>query len=234
MSSVNRRLLTFLTVTLSVVSFLILSSFAVVWANGLKFNKENGTFEKTVLIAIDGGTNDYSVYLNDRFISPSVPYRIRNILPGSYKLELKKVGFKTWEQHYRLSEGQIGIVNSPVLIAEKPLVTSSLDDLKTTLLAPFDYGISITSGELIDRGALVTRFATLPIQIHRYNDLYLYQVENRLRIFNPINSQDDLIYESSRGGQLPITLFPATWQVGVAEVDQVKLINLTIPASTER
>lgn len=233
MRTLNRQMLTFLVGTLSVVSFLILSSFAVVWANGLKFNSDTGTFEKTVLIAIDSNFAEQDVYINGKLVSSSVPYRARNLLPGNFRVDIKKDGFRTWSQNFRLSEGQVGIIDSPTLLAVEPLISISETDIKSKLLDSLDFGLMLQLGELTDRGVLVTRFAESPLQIHRFNTLYLYQVGNELRLFNAAGSQDDLIYTAERDGQIPLSLFPNTWQIGVAEINQSKLINLTIPTSKD-
>ena len=229
----RRQLLSVVAGTLAVLSFLILSSYAVVWANGLRFNPSSGSFDKTVLIAIESDRIDAGLFLNGEKITGQIPYRIRNLLPGTYLVELTKVGFYPWKKTFFLSEGQVGLITDPVLLADPPLITDSLVGLAPRLTSQLGNGLSLTDGELTDRGTFITRFSRSPLQVHGFNGSYLYQDGNELRLFIPAGTQDFLIYQATQADQLPIALFEKTWQVAVTDNNQVRLINLTIPVVSE-
>jgi hypothetical protein len=224
----HRKVLTTLAGTMAVLAFLIISSVAVVWANGLRYNTTTGSFEQTVLIAIDGDPQYVDVLLDGKKITNHVPYRIRNLLPGQYKIELAKAGFQTWTQTFWLSKGQVGLIVDPHLIAARPLMTTAESPLITSDLGSLDFGLQLSSGELTDRGELISRFGQSPLQVHRFNEFYLYQVGNELRLFLVKGSQDYLIYNSHETKRLPLALYPSTWQVAVTDGLVTKLINLTI------
>ncbi|MEK7202609.1 MAG: PEGA domain-containing protein [Patescibacteria group bacterium] len=228
----HRRFIAFLAGTLAVAAFLVISSAAVVWANGLRYNNSTGSFEKTVLIAIDSNRAELTVTLNGVKVADQIPYRARNLLQNTYVVELSKVGFQTWKQIFLLSEGQIGLIKDPVLIAQIPLVTNAEAGLTPILTGQLDFGLNLADGELSDGGTLVTRFGRSPLQVHRFNEYYLYQDGNQLRLFIPAGTQDYLIHQSGQIGQLPIELFEDTWQVAIQDGTSVKLINLTIPTAT--
>lgn len=232
MSLKSRQSLTVLAGILAVTSFLIISSFAVVWANGLRFNPTTGSFEQTVLIAIDGPDQTADVLLNGEKVSSEIPYRIRNLLPDHYTVSLVKNGFQTWQQSFWLSVGQVGLITNPTLIAKEPLVSTADSQLVTKLMDPLDFGLSLESGELKDKGVLITRFGNTPVQVHRYNDYYLYQVDGDLRVFIPQGTQDYLIYRATAPGQLSLILYPNNWQVAVSDGSTTKLVNLTIPGTS--
>ncbi|MDP3992929.1 MAG: hypothetical protein Q8Q05_01825 [bacterium] len=228
----HRRLITFLVGTLVVSAFLILSSAAVVWANGLRYNSSTGSFEKTVLIAVSSSRAELAVSLNGEKVADQIPFRARNLLRGTYVVELSKVSFQTWKQTFSLSEGQIGLIEDPVLIAQTPLVTESEAGLTPKLTDRLEFGLSLTEGEFTDHGTLITRFGRSPLQIHRFKSYYIYQDSDQLRLFIPAGTQDYLIYQAGQTVQLPIELFVDTWQVAVQDGTEVKLINLTIPTAT--
>lgn len=234
MASNYSRNLTALASTLAVITFVIVSSVAVVWANGLRYNPTTGSFEQTVLIAVDSDNQNVNVNLNGQVVSDHIPYRVRNLLPDSYALTMDKEGFQSWHQTFRLSRGQVGLVSNPTFVATKPLVTVADSQLKLIIQPPLDFGLDLNSGELSDRGDFITRFSQSPIQVHRINSYYLYQVGNQLRLFVPAGSQDWLVYTASTDSLLPLILYPSTWQVAVTDGDSTKLVNLTIPGSTER
>lgn len=232
MAPKHRQLITFLAGALAIGAFLVISSAAVVWANGLRYNSSTGSFEKTVLIAIDSNRADVTVTLNGLKVADQIPYRARNLLSDTYVVELSKVGFQNWKQTFSLSEGQIGLIEEPVLIAKSPLITDSDAGLTPKITDQLDFGLSLTEGELCDGGTLITRFGRSPLQVHRFNTYYFYQDGSQLRLFLPAGTQDYLIYQSSQSLQLPIELFEDTWQIAVQDGLKVKLINLTIPTAT--
>ncbi|MEK9167397.1 MAG: carboxypeptidase-like regulatory domain-containing protein [Patescibacteria group bacterium] len=218
---------TFVAIT-AVLAFLIISSAAVVWANGLRFNSTTGSFEQTVLIAIDGSPQYVDVLLDGKKIADHIPYRIRNLSPDNYVVELTKPGFQTWRQTFRLSKGQVGLITDPTLIAKEPLITTTPAPLAIKILEDIDFGLELVGGELRDGGELINRFSVKPLQAHRFNNYYLYQLGDELRIFLPTGSQDFLVYRSQDQVKLPLALYPPTWQLAIIDSGATKFINLTI------
>ena len=227
----QKKLLTALAGTTAVLAFLIISAASVVWANGLRYNTSTGSFEQTVLIAIDSNPQYVDVLLDGKEVANHIPYRVRNLLPGHYTIELTKRGFQSWKQDFWLSKGQVGLINDPTMIAREPLVTTAESPLITSNLETLDFGLQLTGGELTDGGELITRFSQIPLQVHRFNEFYLYQAGNDLRLFLITGSQDYLIYHSQVTEKLPLALYPSTWQVAVTDGSVTKLVNLTIPNS---
>ncbi|OGG37410.1 hypothetical protein A2110_01705 [Candidatus Jorgensenbacteria bacterium GWA1_54_12] len=229
MATKKRRLLTTLAATTAVLAFLIISAASVVWANGLRYNTATGAFERTVLVAVDGSPQYVDVLLNGTKLTNHIPYRVRNLLPGHYTVELEKPGFQTWTQSFWLSVGQVGLIKDPTLIASKPLITTSSSPLGGNNLEKLDFGLELSGGELTDSGELITRYSRDPFQIHRFNQYYLYQVGSELRLYLTNGSQDYLIYTAQDSKKLPLALYPSTWQVAVEDGSAVKMIDLTTP-----
>ena len=228
MNTKRRKLLTTLAALTAILAFTIISASAVVWANGWRYNSSTGSFDQTVLIAVDGSAQKIEVLLDGIKVADHIPYRVRNLLPGSYTVELSKDGFQSHRQTFWLSSGQVGLINDPVLIAKQPLVTTTVSPLVTAELDAFDFGLLLTGGELTDRGELVSRFSVTPLQVHRFNDFYLYELGNELRLYLKAGSQDYLVYRAERVEKLPLALYPATWQVAVTDGKLTRLVNLTI------
>lgn len=227
MAARQKRLLTKLAGATAILAFLIISSAAVVWANGLRYSSATGSFEQTVLIAVNGSTPEVGVWLNGKKVSDRIPYHVRNLLPGHYVVELTKNGYQTWRQSFWLSKGQIGLIDDPTLIALKPLTVSAELPIATGKLDRLDFGLQLSDGELTDNGELITRFSQTPLQIHRFNDFYLYQVGGELRLFQSRTSQDFPFYRSANSALLPLTLFQSTRQVEVVDGTDAWLVSLT-------
>lgn len=197
MSKINSRLIRFFVSALAVTAFLVLSSVAVVWANGLKFNPKTGNFQRTVLVAVETEMiKEAKIYLNGELIGFQSPIRVRGLLPGIYNLEIHKDGYHSWRQSFNLAAGQIGVVKAPVLIAKNPKVEV---DPMGEIIEPtrqFDLGLSLVGGELYDRGTFITRFAKEPTAVFRYNGWYIYRIDNVLRAYTKEGPHDILLYEA--------------------------------------
>jgi len=230
-SRVNRRRwITLLAGLLAIAAFLILSSVVLVWANGLKFNPQTGSFEKTVLVAVEGDLEDVTITINDEIVGYGTPLRVRNLIPGRYQVKVNKAHFRSWQQTFWLKAGQVGLIRDPILIAAEPLVTRSTQLRTVPERSPIDSGLTLENGELRDRGILITRFTAVPNQVHRFNKAYLYQVERELRLFWKEGSQDFLVFTFNSSERRELAIFTATWQVAFNDGDSVILVNLTIPS----
>jgi len=228
MTAKRRRLLNSLAGLLLVSVFLIISTFAVAWASGVQFNVKTGTFEATSVIGIRANLEDVVVKLNGEIVGTATPLQLRNLTPGHYTLEISKLNFQTWHQSYDLVAGQAGVIEELTLIAMQPLISES-PNLRIIPTEPFDVGLAAVDGELLDRGKVVTRLTTNPVQAHRFQNGYIYQIKNDLRYFLPSGTEDYSVYIGTNSAILPLNLYPSGWQIAVKDNEQVKLINLTIP-----
>lgn len=227
----RRQMLTFLAGTLAVASFLILSSIAVVWANGLRFNHDTRRFEQTVVVAVESKQEYIGVklYLNGELISQEVPYQKRGILPGNYELLLQKEGYQAWRQNFELSASEVGLIKDFRLVAVSPKATV-LENFAMTVEPYFDTGLSLNqSGELLDNNELVSRFVTQPTQVRRFGPGYLYQINNELRLFFPEGPQDYPIYKLSSSIPARIMVRPSSWEIIVEEGSVVTQLELDKP-----
>lgn len=233
MAKRRTQVVTFFAGALAVVSFFILSSIAVVWANGLRFNPDTKRFEQTVVVAVESkqNYNDLAVYLNGERVGEEVPFQKRGLVPGQYELTIQKAGFQPWRQVFNLSANEVGLVKEFQLIAVSPKISQPAG-LSFFVEPYFDTGLTLsTDGELIDGNTLVSRFVVQPKLARRFGSGYLYQLEKQLRLFVPEGPQDYLIYTLADSAPAHITIHPADWQIAVQENNAVKLIELTVPQS---
>lgn len=230
MTAKRRRALNLVAGMLLVSVFLIISTLAVAWASGVQFNLKTGTFEATAVIGIQAKLENVTVKLNSNIVGTATPLQLRNLQPGHYVLEISKPNFQTWHENYDLVAGQAGVVEDLNLIAVQPLISQS-PNLKIVPIEPFDVGLAAVDGELLDRGKVITRLTSTPVQAHRFHDGYIYQTKNDLRYFSPLGTEDYSIYLAADSGIVPINLYPSGWQIAVSDNGQIKLINLTIPTA---
>jgi hypothetical protein len=213
----------------AVVAFLALSSVAVIWANGLHYNPRTHTFEQTAVIAVEAKLDQVRVKLNGELMATETPWFGRGLNAGPYELLIERDGYFPFRKNFTLSPTQVGLVKDVTLIAQQPKI-SNLDNLiqlsETRIL---DAQLNLVNGELLDRGQLITRFSQDPLQAHRFNDGYLYQQDNTLRLYLPESNQDWLITTLVNNDVAALKLLPGAWQVMVRNGDQTELIELTVP-----
>lgn len=233
MGTKRRRIVSVLAALFGVSAFFILSSIAVVWANGLRFNPETRRFEQTVVIAVesDRDREGVEVYLNGEQVAQEVPFQLRGLVPGHYELLLREVGFQPYTLTFNLGPGEVKLIRDYQPIAVNPLVT--VDPERVVFVEPaFETGLRITSdGELLDRDRLVTRLIDDPIIARRFNTGYIYQLGAELRFYLPDGPHDYLIYQLSSNLPARINTRPGSWEIVVQEGETVKVISLTKPTN---
>ncbi len=231
MTSPRRQLITFLAGTFAVIAFLVLTTIALVWSNGLKFNPDTRRFEQTVVVAVDNQEKekDLTILINGEKVGTEIPFQKRNLVPGFYEVQISKEGFQSWRQTFSLQAGQVGLIDKYQTIAVKPTIKELEEPLK--FADPlFETGLSLSDdGELTDRGKLVTRFGVHPVIARRFNDGYLYQINNELRLFFIDGPQDFLVYQLSTQNPALLVTKPSAWQVYLSDNGSWKRIDLLIP-----
>jgi len=225
------RLQALLAAVLATIAFLLLSSMAIIWANGLRFNPITRKFEQTAVLAIDQKLENIRVKVNSVLVATETPWQGRSLAAGPYQVILEKTGFYPFEQTFNLTPGEVGLVTNIIFIAETPKVTSLEAGVELPEQTVFDFQLSIVDGELLDRGRLVTRFSQLPIQVHRFNANYLYQQNNELRLFLPISHQDFLLTTLPHSELVPLQVLPGAWQVIFKTGATASLLELTVPSA---
>ncbi len=216
----------------AVAAFFILSSIAVVWANGLRFNPETKRFEQTVVVAIesDDSWEDVNVFLNGETVATEIPTQLRGLVPGYYELLLQQDGYQPYFQAFTLSAGEAKLIRDYQPIAASPRVVVDPDRIVFAEPA-FEAGLRVTTdGELLDRNNLVTRFIDNPLLARRFNDSYVYQLGNELRLYMPEGPHDYLIYTLASDNAAKLNIRAGAWEIVLQEGETVKVISVTKPA----
>ncbi len=220
------KLLNILAWTLVVVAFFVLSSVAIVWANGLKFNPEKRSFEQTSVIAIQSNLPGVTIKLNGKILANSAPAEFKSLAAGNYSVSIEKLGYFPWRQSFNLAAGQVGLINHAHLIAQQPNIqVVKASDYPFSSSNAFDVGLSSQNNELVDGGALVSRFSGDLIQAHRFLDGYVYQIGSQLHLFYSDGPQDYLLYTAKKSTLIPLVFPPISSQFALINGDQALLVS---------
>lgn len=226
---VTQKRLSYVAGVMAVVAFVLLAGGAIVWANGWQFDIDSGQFQPTAVIGIEvTQPTSAKVYLNDELVSQALPITLRGLKPGFYQLRLTSPGYYDWLQSWQLTAGQaVKVSRGSSLILKNP--TPKVTALEGQFISEpaFDDNIAISnSGEITDSGHLVTTLTAAPTRFNRFNDGYIYQAGNQLRLFFPQGFQDYLIYQLPSDQLAQLKFDPGSWRVLLASGDQQLTLDL--------
>jgi len=216
--------------TFGVLIFIILTTFTLYWANGLKFDPTNRTFAQTSVVSVETELENIEILLNGKKVASEAPYQVRNLSPGRYELSVTKDGYHPYQRTFTLGAGEVGIAEDIDLIAIKPLVTDLPESARFISPTKFSNRIVLQGGDLIDGTEFITRFSIVPVQVHRFSSFYLYQQGKNFHVFVPDTNQDFVVYSASAAKYVPINSIPNSYSFVVNENGKKKLINLTLPS----
>ena len=218
---------------IAVVVFFFACGVTIIWANGLKFNFSTHSFETTALISIESSLSNVNVYLNGELVGNETPLQLRKLSAGYYTVKITSPGFYDFTKNFQLASNGVGVVDNLVLIAQNPKITT-LDSSTApsyVVYPTFDTGLSLSDGELFDGTKLITRFGQEPIQIHRFDTGYIYQVGKEIRLFLPTSNLDSLLYTAADTTPAKILVRPSNWIIYVYEGNSVKQIEIIKPSA---
>ena len=214
------------------VVFLIVSSLAVAWANGLVFDPARRSFQRSVIVSVEASLKEVEIFLNDKLVASEAPISFRGLRAGRHQIRIEKDGYHSWQESWQLEYGQVGLIAGSVrLIAKEPTVESSIGQLGPSVT--YDLGLEVgKTGELLDSGRFVTSFAVAPIGAHRFYDGYIYQIGSEIRLAWPKAALDFPIFGLAETGQLspaPLVVDESNWLIRLQAADRVVTVHLLIP-----
>ncbi len=209
-------------------AFVTITVFSLLWVNGLSYDRATGSFEQTSVIAIEEKLNDVTVTLNGLKVGTELPLQQRQLKAGLYELEIARAGYRSFVKNIVLQTGGVERIKDVVLIADNPLTTALPVDYRFITLGPLSSGLTLTDGELYDGTIFITRFAAAPLKVYRLNHIYLYQLDQQIRTYDPETTQDFLIHTVA-SDEVTINPKPFSWSFAVKDGTTSYLINLTEP-----
>ncbi len=78
--------------------FFVIAPLLIGYTAGFRYNFDNNTFERTGVISIDVEPRDATITVNNIPILKRPPVRLPNRAPGTYRVQIEKPGFHSWEK----------------------------------------------------------------------------------------------------------------------------------------
>ncbi|MBU1083305.1 PEGA domain-containing protein [Patescibacteria group bacterium] len=101
------------------IVFLIVASYAVLFATGYKYDWQNKSFKKTGFILIETYPKDATVTIAGKHINKKTPVIIRRLLPGNYLTEIRKEGYRPWQAVIEVESGLVTEQRNLLLTLDK-------------------------------------------------------------------------------------------------------------------
>lgn len=136
----------------AVIIFCILLPIMLSYALGYKIDFHKFKIYKTGIIYLNSTPAGAAIYINDKKHTDLTPARIENLKPGTYKIEVKREGFYSWEKDMVVRPNMVtkadGIVLFPVAqelkrISRYPLTEFIVSD-KNYIYHMSNYGLFVS------------------------------------------------------------------------------------------
>lgn len=133
-----RHFLTTFSYALAVLIFLVVASYAVLYATGYKIDWETWALKKTGFILIESYPRGAQIKLNNKDIEKTTPETIKRLLPDTYAVTLTKENYKTWQGDIAVDSGLVTEKRNILLTFNDIILTSLLDQPVSNLASNSD------------------------------------------------------------------------------------------------
>lgn len=168
---------------LFIIAFIVLTTYALLKAYGYQYDLIRRDFRKTSIIDIATPLKEVSLYLDDKLVATSTPYRVLELHPGMYKVRLEKKGYLSWDASIIVEPERVYKFDGIVLIPERfgeviELVSDSSAEWQHFLEEPLLKDLEVPSSK--------TSFLSLDGKKLYYEDqgsFFVYDFETKKKLF---------------------------------------------------
>lgn len=184
-----------------ITSFLGLTIFVQLKANGWEFNFKTFQIIKTGMISLDGRPDSAKVSVNGKIMSQTLPAKIRNLSPGFYDVKITSQNYQTWEQSIKVEVGKACLFSSIILFLQTPRDATVPSNMNLTNFEQ-DYTnqaqkIDINGSEIYFQEQLISRFSQNVSSAILYpdNKHIIFQQNDEIRAIDIDGSNNKLLFK---------------------------------------
>lgn len=96
-----------------------LTALIIGYASGYKFDKETGSVIVTSVLSISVEPKDATIFINGKPETEQSPYMNNDIVPGEYTVQIKKVGYQSWQKQIRIEQDRSVIFSDVILFPDE-------------------------------------------------------------------------------------------------------------------
>ena len=116
-----------------VAAFFVITPVLIMYSSGYRYDWQNGLIKETGAINVDILPVNAVVYLNDAWLKGGMPYRLKNIAPGKYRLKITAPGYFDWLKDVEVKSKQTVYIKEISLLKKIHPIFWRPDKLKTPL-----------------------------------------------------------------------------------------------------
>lgn len=183
MKPLSRKIL----LSVAIFCFLVIAPTISLYAIGYRLDLATKSIKQTGVLILESTPKNAQIFLNNKQISQKTPAKIKNLLPGDYKIKITKDNYVFWEKKLSIISRQTTWANYITLFYEMPktenLTTHTLSDF---ILTPNSDSLFyfVETGD--DKGIWL-----LTLKIKNKNTKIFPQAEDLKRLSNFTNSKLD-------------------------------------------
>lgn len=151
---------------LAVFAFLIVASYAVLFATGYKYDWQNRSFKKTGFILIETYPSGATITVAGKRIGKKTPVIVKRLLPGNYLTEINKSGYRPWQAVIEVKSG---------LVTEQRNLLLTLDKVSEEKLRE----------ELIDKLVISPNYEKLALISNKTVAIWNVTAKNEANVWGP-------------------------------------------------
>lgn len=187
----------------AIVLFLILSTVAVLYGRGYKYNPNTNTIESTGILYIKTYPRDVNIWIDDQLYASHTPWQKNRLLPGEYTLNIEANDYFNWEKRINITAGQSTMIEDVVLFKREMMIALRKFDL-------LDH-ISMSNNNQV---LLVTennenKLLVLNQTFENFNDIYTFTTDDTIELISLSPNDKKLIYKNQNSYWLINLEYPA-------------------------
>jgi len=167
--------------------FSVCATLVIIYASGYQIDLEGRSLKQTALLNVQTDLEKSEIYLDGQLVGQGSVV-LRNLDPGSYLVEVKYPEFTSWSKKVTLEAGEATSISKIVLFKEKPAIEEFNGEISASRLPGLAdlEDLTVSSGEIRQNGALVSRFTSDPQGVCWYPDRQhiAFTQDNKLKIIS--------------------------------------------------
>lgn len=181
-----------------IISFCVIGFLLVTRATGYRYNPHQQRYQKTGMVIVANAPRDSQLLLSGTIYPLRGTTRVPNVLPGSYRVEIKKEGYNSWEKNITVEPGFVASLDDVTLFRSVPVELFNVTEYEELL--PYyqvqDDRLRLVNGELWFGTQLVSRFNDPPSKaiLLPDNRYVLYLKGPEVRVVEVTGEHDQLLY----------------------------------------
>lgn len=116
--------------------FFITAPIVLLWAQGYHYNFQKHRLEKTGVLFLESKPTKAEIYLNGKLQTEKTETRLKNLLPDSYEVMIKKDGYQSWQKNLTVRTSETTFAQYIRLFKQEPVLKNLLPFKITALSQP--------------------------------------------------------------------------------------------------